>query len=327
MYEKVNMMTDAARQGDIQLQDREDDMRFLRLEVQDLKRAIKLLRDRLPVKTALEKDLIKTRMELYAVQTGVMRREKLLEAPQHSYNGDAAVNSGGGESGREWRVVMATQPPTMPELEAKVVTLSNRLAAKEARELELDLVLQETLRLHARAEKQQAARRQAAAPSITGINDAQNRLAELTRKTMAIVSELSMYQGTCIKQQQQVHEMRLTLEESKARLERGDPPSEDALKNWERELRRLEQVELRREMDALGIASAAVTQGTTAGGSQLPNGTTTWAEQRPVAYIPDVEDALPKARPFGKDAPFKPPNPSANLKFYRGPATLVTATK
>jgi hypothetical protein len=124
-----------------------------------------------------------------------------------------------------------------------------------------------------------------------------------------------------------VHDLRLTLEESKARVERGEAPSEDALKEWERELRKLEQGELKREMDSLGISSSAASLGATASGSRLPNGTITWAEQRPVAYIPDVEDALPKARPFGKDAPFQPANPSANLKFYRGPATVSASGK
>lgn len=232
------------------------------LESSNLERAIQLLKGRQPIKEGIERELIKTRLELFRVQKVVAKKEKLLE---HS-------------GGRNTREVMAWQLPTDDALHEKVIMLSNRLAEREGRELELDLILQETQRLQSRIEKQTDGRKGYAVVNTRAVNEAQAKLAELTRKTMAIVSELSMYQGTCIKQQQQVNELRLELEEAKTRVERGDAPTEEILKEWEREMRRLEQAQLSKEMASLGIAP-----GTTAGnGHELPDGTITYAEQRPV---------------------------------------------
>uniref|UniRef100_A0A803TFM5 Coiled-coil domain containing 146 n=1 Tax=Anolis carolinensis TaxID=28377 RepID=A0A803TFM5_ANOCA len=45
----------------------------------------------------------------------------------------------------------------------------------------------------------------------------------------------------------------------------------------------------------------------------------TTAEQRPNAYIPDEENVLPLPRPYGALAPFKPAEPSANMRHFRKP--------
>jgi hypothetical protein len=299
-----------------------------------------LLRSRQPVKEGIERELIKTRLELFRIQKTVAKKEKLLEK----------------SGGRTTREVMAWKQPSDEELYDKVKMLSNRLAEREARELELDLVLQETLRLESRVSKQTEGRRTHTVMSTRSVNEAQAKLAELTRKTMAIVSELSMYQGTCIKQQQHVNELRLQHEENKIRFDRGDAPSEEVHKEWEREHRRIEQVELSKQMASLGISP-----GNTAGhGTELPDGTITFANQRPAvsshtldhvsykmddvcvsldpqapntvlsptqAYIPTVVGAMPKSKAFGANAPFKPAAPSSNLKFFLQQPPTVATTK
>lgn len=52
---------------------------------------------------------------------------------------------------------------------------------------------------------------------------------------------------------------------------------------------------------------------------QLPNGVYTTAEQRPNAYIPEAEAALPLPKPYGALAPFKPSEPGANMRHIRKP--------
>lgn len=52
---------------------------------------------------------------------------------------------------------------------------------------------------------------------------------------------------------------------------------------------------------------------------QLPNGVFTTAEQRPNAYIPEVETALPLPKPYGALAPFKPSETGANRRHIRKP--------
>ena len=48
-------------------------------------------------------------------------------------------------------------------------------------------------------------------------------------------------------------------------------------------------------------------------------GTTTTAEPRPNAYIPDDDSDLPVPRPYGVHAPFKPREGGANMRHIRKP--------
>jgi len=56
----------------------------------------------------------------------------------------------------------------------------------------------------------------------------------------------------------------------------------------------------------------------------LPDGTQTFAELRPNAYIPDGLNDLPVPRPYGRDAPFKPSEASAHLRHFRRAVKTVT---
>ena len=51
---------------------------------------------------------------------------------------------------------------------------------------------------------------------------------------MATVSELSMYQATAMKLQQEKHEAELSVQDANWRLEQGQPPNEEAELEWER---------------------------------------------------------------------------------------------
>ena len=51
---------------------------------------------------------------------------------------------------------------------------------------------------------------------------------------MAIISELSMYQATAMKLQQQKHSAKIALEESKLRVMRNEPPTKDAINELHR---------------------------------------------------------------------------------------------
>ena len=88
--------------------------------------------------------------------------------------------------------------------------------------------------------------------------------------------------------------------------------------------RRLIQESAEREMEALGITGAAAT--TSAGDDlrDLPDGTQTFAELRPNAYIPNGINDLPVPRPYGRDAPFKPSDASAHLRHFRRAVKTIT---
>ena len=65
----------------------------------------------------------------------------------------------------------------------------------------------------------------------------QGKIKEVTRKMMAMVSELSMHQAQALKLQQEVKEKEADLEHSYLRLEKGEPPSVDVEREWLRKLR------------------------------------------------------------------------------------------
>lgn len=95
------------------------------------------------------------------------------------------------------------------------------------------------------------------------------------------------------------------LEEAQWRFDHGEAPTEDAVKDWNRnERKRLMNIEAAmRKEEELQM-------------SQPLNGTKTAAEPRPTAYIPD-DIGIPK--PYGNSAPFKPLEPGAHLRKYRPP--------
>ena len=51
----------------------------------------------------------------------------------------------------------------------------------------------------------------------------------------------------------------------------------------------------------------------------------TATQQRPTAYMPAVEGALPIPRPFGRYAPFRPAEPAPNLRHLRKSAAAPPA--
>lgn len=67
---------------------------------------------------------------------------------------------------------------------------------------------------------------------ILQVNELQTKIKSMTRKMMATVSELSMYQATAIKLEHERDGLSLTLTDAKARLEEGYPPTEDAEIEW-----------------------------------------------------------------------------------------------
>ena len=86
---------------------------------------------------------------------------------------------------------------------------------------------------------------------------------------------------------------------------------------------RLEQQYAESEMAALGITATPTDFGDE-DLRALPDGTQTFAELRPNAYIPDGLNDLPVPRPYGRDAPFKPSEASAHLRHFRRAVKTVT---
>ena len=141
------------------------------------------------------------------------------------------------------------------------------------------------------------------------VNAFQGRIKDVTRKMMATVSELSMYQATAIKLEAESEALGAEVERQRANAANGRPPYEDADNDLDRILRQeemrdaaKEEAKRRREEEQLFLTMA----------------TRTTAEPRVNAYVPQSDDlGLPRA--YGAHAPFMPTPIGANARHIRKP--------
>lgn len=138
-------------------------------------------------------------------------------------------------------------------------------------------------------------------------NAYQTRMRAVTRRMMATISELSMYQATALKQSGDKEALEEEVRAARLRLADGEPPTEEAAREWAARLRedavaanmREAAEEARRILDAKGAGALTST-----------------AAPRPHAYIPE-QLGIPK--PYGSFAPFKPVEPGATMRHIRKP--------
>ena len=63
-YEKVNIQEQMTRNGDVELQAREEEIRFLKMQLNEENRSLTLLRKSLPNKRALEQELVTIQIQV-----------------------------------------------------------------------------------------------------------------------------------------------------------------------------------------------------------------------------------------------------------------------
>jgi len=295
LYEKINVQGSVIRNGDMEMQSREEEMRFLKMEASDLRRQIDLLKGSLPNKQALDRELTTLQIQLAQCHDYIVDLEHSLE-----------------DSGNVDRMrFLDGKDPTRDELATKVETLGLRLAKKEEQLLEKELVHEQITRLVSKVKSKTNNDKEDTLVLAKSVNEVQSKIKDTTRKMMAMVSELSMNQANTIKLGQDVKAKETLLEQCYARMERGQPPSDEIEDEWlnglKKEINRIQAVRERKKDEE------------TMEQYQIAGGITTTAEPRPNAYIPDDGNDLPLPRPYGASAPFKPTEPGSNMRHIRKP--------
>ena len=194
--------------------------------------------------------------------------------------------------------LLAGKDLTPEEMHVKITQLEDRLNVKKEQLLEKELVLEEVGSLSERLRFQAVEGREETLDIAKTVNEFQARIKNITRKLMACVSELSMYQATAMKLEQEKAAREAEVAAAKQRLEEGLPPTDDAEAEWRRMLRK-------REMHMESIQRRANELRQAQGDLQ------TTAVPRPNAYLPE-DIALP--RPYGQMAPFKPTEPGSTMR-------------
>jgi len=289
LYEKSNIQEQILRNGEYEFMQRVNEIRVLKLECSRLNWKVEVTQRALPripeykrAATELQKLLAKERR----------LSQKLsfeLESPSNT---------------ARWRILPGRDLEP-EELALKVAELEERLNDKKEMLLEKELVLEEVSQLSDRLRRQAAEGREETVDLAKRVNDMQARIKAVTRKMMACVSELSLYQATAMKLEGDQGQMQELLAEARERLEKGEAPTEDAERDWQRMLRAFEL----REVSALARAEEERLSGLT-----NPEST---AEPRPNAYIPDDGVGLPK--PYGRHQPFKPLEPGSTMRHITKP--------
>jgi uncharacterized coiled-coil protein SlyX len=206
-----------------------------------------------------------------------------------------------------WRPLEGTDPD-IEQLLAKIKILEDRLDKKREVVLEKDLVLEEITSLTEKLRNQAVSKREAAKLLADELNELHGKIRDVTKKMLASVSELSMYQATALRLQQEKLTREKAIEEATWRIAHNEPPSEQA----ETMLLRSDRVAAMRQESATRKAmELPLSDGP--GGQFLLR---TAAEPRPTAYIPD-DIGIPK--PYGNLAPFKPTEPGSTMRHIKPP--------
>jgi chromosome segregation ATPase len=289
LFERSNQQQDCLKAGEIELRKKEEEVRLVRLQIEELRRQYGAAEKRVPEVERLRSKITELELQLISEQKRTDELSTQLEDP-------ANVD--------RWRPLDGTDPD-MEQLQAKVKILEARLDEKREQLLEKELVLEEVSTLIDRLRSQALQRRDSAKTLADRLTELQGKIKDITKKMLATVSELSMYQATALRLQQEKTERYDYLEGAKWRLSHGEAPSVDAVKDWNRlERKRVAATEAAmRTADDMRLMQP------------IGMGKTT-AEPRPTAYIPE-ELGIPK--PYGGSAPFKPTELGSSMRHIKVP--------
>ena len=166
------------------------------------------------------------------------------------------------------------------------------------------------------------------------VSQYQSKIKDTTRKTMALVSELTMQQvhyllshcssvwqccvqANALRLHREVREREREVERAYTHLQTGQPPNEDIEQQWLQLLREEQQQPRKRVSGShsqVSISWLATLQELAEDGEGMST-----AEQRPNAYLPTGDTDLPIPKPYGSHAPFKPSPAGANMRHIRRP--------
>uniref|UniRef100_A0A670J3E0 Coiled-coil domain containing 146 n=1 Tax=Podarcis muralis TaxID=64176 RepID=A0A670J3E0_PODMU len=287
-YEKINIQEMMSRNGDTEINVMDEKIRFLKLKLTEKKRQIELSLRTLPLKRGLDADLVVLQIQFSQCKDRIKSLEKLFIDP----------------SGQNRTRALPGKDLTLEELYQKIDELEIKLTQKEEKLLEKDFIFEQVARLtdkiHAKAENG----KEDTLLLAKKMNGLQEKIKSTTQKMMALIAELSMKQAHAIKLQQEMRDKEQFLMTITSRLEKGLPLPKEVETEWLKVLRDEEVYKARATEEEQ---------------YSLPTSVFTTAEQRPNAYIPDDENVLPLPRPYGALAPFKPGEPSANMRHIRKP--------
>mmetsp|Transcript_25494 Transcript_25494/g.58817 ORF Transcript_25494/g.58817 Transcript_25494/m.58817 type:complete len:926 (+) Transcript_25494:75-2852(+) len=293
LWEKSNIQEKLLKKGEESMMQKNEELRGLKNELAEARRQLHVVQKRIPEVPKLISEVVRLREQVTGVQKRTDDLSLELENPKSSL--------------RKWRKLGGgdLDPQT---LRGKIQDLEERLNDKKESLLEKELILEEVTALAEKLRQQAVDGRQGTMELSQKVNVFQARIKDVTRKMMATVSELSMYQATAHKLQTEREDVCNRSMEARERLQGGEPPSEHIVAEFNR---MLQQEQLREQTRQDGVQRKQEED------ILNSNFTRTTAEPRVNAYIPENEHGLPKA--YGANAPFKPSVQGSSMRHIRKP--------
>jgi len=293
LWEKSNIQEKLLKKGEEAMLNKSEEIRTLMIDCKEVKRQLHVAQKRIPEVPKLIEEVMRLREQVASVRKRTDELSLELENPKSLL--------------RKWRS-LGGEDLDLQTLRMKTQDLEERLNDKKESLLEKELILEEVAALSDKLRHQAVDGRQGTMELSKKVNVFQSRIKDVTRKMMATVSELSMYQATAHKLQKERDDACERMMTSRECFANGEPPTETA----DQEFNRMLQVE-----DQKAVDKQLATQRKQEEEIMNSNFTRTTAEPRVNAYIPEDEHGLPKA--YGLNAPFKPTVTGATMRHIRKP--------
>merc|ERR1712166_1714315 len=175
LYEKIKIQQSTLKKGEVQYRERIEDIRILKLKINDMKRELQLLSSSVSSIDSLRNEVYHLQRELLQERTKVKALSEELENPMNVHR---------------WRKLEGSDPATY-EMIQKVKTLQKRLIAKTEEEVEKDLLIQEKEKLYHELKSILAAQ---PGPEVAeSVAQYQQSLKEKTKGMKSMAAELNMY--------------------------------------------------------------------------------------------------------------------------------------
>ena len=177
LYEKIKIQGSILAKGQIQYQDRLNELRVLKIKLGDLKRELGVLKHSVASIDVLKREVHRLGKELLQERTKTKALTEELENPLNVHR---------------WRKLEGSDP-TAYEMIQKIQALQKRLIAKTEEVVEKDLLVREKEKLY--KELKAILARQPGPEVAEQVSVYQRQLREKTRQMKAMASELNMYQA------------------------------------------------------------------------------------------------------------------------------------
>lgn len=177
LYERIKIQQSMLNKGEIQYNQRVEDIRLLKLEIKKLRREKGILTKTVANVEDLRREVYHMQRELLKERTRCRALEEELENPMNVHR---------------WRKLEASDPSTY-ELIQKIHTLQKRLITKTEEVVEKELLLQEKEKLY--VELKHILARQPGPEAAEQLQIYQQTLREKTKQLKVLSSELNMYES------------------------------------------------------------------------------------------------------------------------------------